>query len=108
MTGGEQMGFGDGSDGRSGVEGEGEEGAHEAGEDGDGEALAEGKGLFSRLDRRIGGDLFFLGVPGGAVNSHSDGTNEDAEQGDLSGVGVGDGHDLAVIDGRDDGAEDHA
>ena len=30
------------------------------------------------------------------------------KQGDLAGVGVGDGHNLAVVDGRNEGAEDHA
>ena len=108
VSGGEQMGFGDGGDGLTGVDGEGEEGAHEAGQDGDGEALAEGEGLLAGLDGRIGADLMFLGVSGGAVDGDCDGADEDAEQGDLSGVGVGDGHDLAVVDGRNEGAEDHA
>src|ERR1035441_5874394 len=70
MSGGDQAGFGDGCEGRSGVEGEGEECAHEAGQDGDGEALAEGEGLLSGLDGSVGADLLLLGVSGGAVDGY--------------------------------------
>lgn len=108
MSGGKQAGFGDAGDGLTGVFAEREECAHESSEDGDGEALAEGEGLLSGLDGRVGADLLLLGVAGGAVDGDGDGADEDAKQGDLAGVGVRDGHNLAVVDGRDECAEDHA
>ena len=107
-AGGDEPGLGEVADGLAGVEAEGEEGAHEAGEDGDGDALAEVVIAFAGLELLFRGDLVFLGVTGGAVDGDADEADEDSEEDDLAGGLVEEGHDLAVVDGRDQGPEEGA
>ena len=105
---GEKLGLGECGDGLAGVEAEGEEGAHEAGEDGDGDALAEGVVALAGFGLLFGGDFVLLGVAGGAVDGDADEADEDAEEDDLAGGLVEEGADLAVVDGRNKGAEEGA
>ena len=101
---GEEFGLGELADGRSGVEAEGEEGAHDAGEDGDGEALAEvvvGLACFSLL---FGGDFVFFRVPAAPLTATAmRQTRTPARMiwPEVSWMMVS----MAVVDGRDEGAE---
>ena len=107
-AGGDELRLGEVADGLAGGEAEGEEGAHEAGEDGDGDALAEVVVALAGFGLLFGGDLVLLGVAGGAVDGDADDADDDAEEDDLAGGLVEEGADLAVVDGRDEGAEEGA
>ena len=105
---GDELRFGDVADRLAGGQAEGEEGAHEAGEDGDGDALAEGEVALAGFGLLFGGDFVLLGVACGAVDGDADEADEDAEEDDLAGGLVDQRGDLAVVDGRNEGAEEGA
>ena len=102
---GEEFGFGEVSDGCSGLEAEGEEGAHDAGEDGDGDAFAKGEVGLSCFGFFFGGDFIFLGPSGGTVDRDGDEADEYAKEDDAAGGLVEDGVDGAIVDGGDEGSE---
>ncbi len=67
--------------------------------------LRRSKSLLAGLGLFFEGELLVLGDAGGAVDGDAEDADGHAEEDDLAGGGVEDFAELAVVDGRDDGAE---